>query len=209
MTEEWDTKVKEIILMQFGTPPTESTALITKLTLGCPSSQGTVVINDMVEGKGQDEEGAVTGSVHLKGNISLIQTNRLPFLGQRRLEQFSSHLIGILCTCCFSSTGSQFDKFLIHTNLWPLNLFLLSSSYKYGVCYGCHCGLGFWHINVTVQVCLQEWWILKMVCPDWMIIWRQGIRQHSWGWQSIHPRFYPQPAGVATCPVLFCESRRK
>lgn len=98
-------------------PPPESTALIAKLTLGCPSSQGTVVIDDMVEGKGQDEEGAVTGSVHLKGDISLIQTNRLPFLGQRRLEQFSSHLIGILCTCCFSSTGSQFDKFLIHTNL--------------------------------------------------------------------------------------------
>lgn len=38
----------------------ESTALIAKLTLGCPSSQGTVVIDDMVEGKGQDEEGAVT-----------------------------------------------------------------------------------------------------------------------------------------------------
>lgn len=88
-------------------PPSKSTALITKLTLSCPGSQRTAVIDDMVEGKGQDEEGAVTGSVHLKGNISLIQTNRLPFLGQGCLEQFSSHLIGILCTCCFRKTGSH------------------------------------------------------------------------------------------------------
>ncbi len=63
-----------------------------KLTLGCPGSQGATVIDEVVEGEGQDEEGTVTGRVHLEGHIPLVQTNCLPFLGQRRLEQFSSHL---------------------------------------------------------------------------------------------------------------------
>lgn len=74
------------------TLPTKSPALTIKLTFGCPGSQGAAVIDEVVEGEGQDEEGAVTGRVHLEGHIPLVQTNRLTFLGQRRLEQFSSHL---------------------------------------------------------------------------------------------------------------------
>lgn len=68
----------------------------------------------MVEGEGQDEEGAVAGSVHLEGHVPLVQTNRLAFLGQRRLEQFPSHLDGKMCTSCFSYIGSTFDKSLTH-----------------------------------------------------------------------------------------------
>lgn len=67
-------------------------ALIIKLTLGCPGSQGAVFINEVVKGEGQDEEGAVTGHVHLEGNIPLVKANRLTFLSQRRLEQFPSNL---------------------------------------------------------------------------------------------------------------------
>lgn len=57
-----------------------------KLTLGCPGSQGAAVIDEVVEGEGQDEEGAVTGRVHLERHIPLVQTNRLPLLGQGSLE---------------------------------------------------------------------------------------------------------------------------
>lgn len=55
---------------------------ISKLTLGSPSSQRAVVIDDVAKGQGQDEEGAVAGSVHLEGHVPLIQTNRLSFLRQ-------------------------------------------------------------------------------------------------------------------------------
>lgn len=65
---------------------------MTLLTLGCPGSQGTVFIDEVVEGEGQDEERTFTGCVHLKGYISLVKANCLAFLGQRRLEQFSGHL---------------------------------------------------------------------------------------------------------------------
>ena len=46
----------------------------------------------MVEGEGQDEEGAVAGHVHLEGHVPLVQTHRLPLLGQGRLEQLPAHL---------------------------------------------------------------------------------------------------------------------
>lgn len=54
-------------------------------TLCCPVSQGAVVVNDVVEGQGDDEEGAVAGRVHLKRHIALVQPHRLALLGQRRL----------------------------------------------------------------------------------------------------------------------------
>lgn len=73
-------------------PPIKYLGLFVKLTFGCPGSQGAVVIDEMVESEGQDEEGAVAGGVHLEGNIGLVETNRLAFLGQRCLEQFSRDL---------------------------------------------------------------------------------------------------------------------
>lgn len=93
-------KIKHLLLVT-PPPPTQSPVLITKRTLSCPGSQGAAVIDDMVESEGQDEEGAVAGSVHLEGHVPLVQTHRLTFLGQRRLEQFSSHLEGTMCTGCF------------------------------------------------------------------------------------------------------------
>ena len=62
------------------------------MTFGSPGSEGASVVYDVVEGEGDDEEGAVAGRVHLEGHVPLVQTNRLAFLGQRRLEQFSCHL---------------------------------------------------------------------------------------------------------------------
>lgn len=66
------------------------------LTLRCPGSQGAVFINEVIESEGQDEEGAVTGCVHLEGHIPLVKANCLAFLGQRRLEKFSTHLRKII-----------------------------------------------------------------------------------------------------------------
>lgn len=63
-----------------------------KLTLGCPGAQRAAVVNDVVEGERQDEEGAVAGRVHLEGDVPLVQTNRLTFFGERRLQKFTSHL---------------------------------------------------------------------------------------------------------------------
>lgn len=63
-----------------------------KLTLGCPGAQGAAVVNDVVEGERQDEEGAVAGRVHLEGDVPLVQTNRLTFFGEGRLQEFTSHL---------------------------------------------------------------------------------------------------------------------
>lgn len=78
------------------------------LTLRCPGSQGAVFINEVVEGEGQDEEGAVTGCVHLEGHTPLVKANCLAFLGQRRLEKFSSHLRKI--NFCLWQTDSQSSK---------------------------------------------------------------------------------------------------
>lgn len=61
-------------------------------TFGCPGSQGAAVINDVVEGQRDDQEGAVAGRVHLEGHVALVQPNCLALLGQRRLEQLSRHL---------------------------------------------------------------------------------------------------------------------
>lgn len=47
----------------------------------------------MVEGEGQDEERTVAGHVHLERYVPLVQTNCLSFLGQRRLQQFSTDLL--------------------------------------------------------------------------------------------------------------------
>lgn len=65
---------------------------LSTLTLSCPGSKGAVVIDEVVESERQDEEGAIAGRVHLKGDVPLVQTNRLTFLGQRCLQEFSSHL---------------------------------------------------------------------------------------------------------------------
>lgn len=94
-------------------PPIKPPALTIKLTLGCPGSQRAVVIDEVVEGEGQDEEGAVTGRVHLEGHVPLVQTHRLAFLGQRRLEEFSCHLGGTVCMRRFSC--AEFDKLHIYT----------------------------------------------------------------------------------------------
>lgn len=63
-----------------------------RLTFICPCSEGAVVVDDVDEGEGQDEEGAVAGGVHAEGHVPLIQTDRLPGFGQRRLEEFPRHL---------------------------------------------------------------------------------------------------------------------
>lgn len=47
----------------------------------------------MVEGEGHDEERTVAGHVHLERYVPLVQTNCLAFLGQRRLQQFSTDLL--------------------------------------------------------------------------------------------------------------------
>lgn len=57
-----------------------------------PGAQRAGVVDHVVEGEGEDEEGAVAGGVHTKGNISLVQTHRLALFGQGGLQQFSSHL---------------------------------------------------------------------------------------------------------------------
>lgn len=69
-----------------------NTTLTLNLTFSRPGSQGAVVIDEVIESEGQDEEGAVTRHVHLEGHIPLVQAHSLTFLGQRGLEKFSSHL---------------------------------------------------------------------------------------------------------------------
>lgn len=61
-------------------------------TFSCPGPEGAVVINDVVEGQGDDEEGAVTGRVHLERHVALIQAHRLTLLCQGRLKQLPCHL---------------------------------------------------------------------------------------------------------------------
>lgn len=61
-------------------------------TFCCPVSEGAVVINDVVEGEGDDEEGAVTGRVHLERDIALVQPHSLSLLCQGRLKQLPRHL---------------------------------------------------------------------------------------------------------------------
>lgn len=61
-------------------------------TFSCPGSERAAVVDDVVEGEGDDEEGAVAGRVHLERHISLVQPHRLPLLCQGRLEQLPRHL---------------------------------------------------------------------------------------------------------------------
>lgn len=61
-------------------------------TFGCPGSEWAAVIDDVIEGEGEDEERAVAGCVHLEGHVSLVQTNCLSLLGQRGLQQLTGHL---------------------------------------------------------------------------------------------------------------------
>ena len=64
------------------------------LTLGSPGPQRAAVVDGVVEGEREDEEGAVTGGVHLERHVPLVQTHRLPLLGERRLKQLTRHLEG-------------------------------------------------------------------------------------------------------------------
>lgn len=52
------------------------------LTFGSPGAERAAVINNMVEGEREDEEGAVTRRVHLEGHISLVQPNCLTLFSQ-------------------------------------------------------------------------------------------------------------------------------
>jgi hypothetical protein len=63
-------------------------------TFAGPGAQGAGVVDDVVEGERDDEEGAVAGRVHLEGDVLLVQTHRLPLLGERRLKQLTRHLEG-------------------------------------------------------------------------------------------------------------------
>lgn len=49
-------------------------------TFGCPGPEGAVVVDDVVEGQGDDEEGAVAGRVHLERHVALVQSHRLALL---------------------------------------------------------------------------------------------------------------------------------
>lgn len=61
-------------------------------TFCCPGPEGAVVIDDVVESQGDDEEGAVAGCVHLERHIALVQSHRLALLCQGRLKQLPRHL---------------------------------------------------------------------------------------------------------------------
>lgn len=61
-------------------------------TFGCPGPEGAVVVDDVVEGQGDDEEGAVAGRVHLERHVALVQSHRLALLCQGRLKQLPRHL---------------------------------------------------------------------------------------------------------------------
>ena len=62
------------------------------MTFGSPGSEGASVVYDVVEGEGDDEEGAVAGRVHLERHVPLVQSHSLPFLGQGGLEQLPCYL---------------------------------------------------------------------------------------------------------------------
>lgn len=61
-------------------------------TFCCPCPEGAVVIDDVVESQGDDEERAVTGSVHLEGHVALLQPHCLALFGHGRLKQLPRHL---------------------------------------------------------------------------------------------------------------------
>lgn len=61
-------------------------------TFCCPGPEGAVVVDEVVESQGDDEEGAVAGSVHLERHVALVQPHRLALLRQGRLEQLPRHL---------------------------------------------------------------------------------------------------------------------
>lgn len=61
-------------------------------TLVGPASQRTLVVDGVVEGEGEDEEGALAGRVHAEGHILLVQTHRLSLLRHTRLEKLPCHL---------------------------------------------------------------------------------------------------------------------
>lgn len=63
-----------------------------ELTFGSPGAEWAAIINDMVEGEREDEEGAVTGRVHLEGHVPLVQPNCLTLFSQRRLQQLTTYL---------------------------------------------------------------------------------------------------------------------
>lgn len=52
------------------------------VTFGSPSSERATVVNNVVEGEGDDEERAVTGRVNLERHIPLVQSHRLTLLCQ-------------------------------------------------------------------------------------------------------------------------------
>lgn len=88
-------------MLHFGIPTFQQDTLLFHLpslvllgfrTFGSPGPQWTVVIYYVVESEGKDEEGAVTGRVHLEGYISLIQTHRLTLFSQRRLQKLTCYL---------------------------------------------------------------------------------------------------------------------
>lgn len=51
-------------------------------TFGGPGPQWAVVIYDVVESEGQNEEGTVSGGIYLEGYIPLVQTYRLTLFSQ-------------------------------------------------------------------------------------------------------------------------------
>lgn len=57
-----------------------------------PGPEGAVVVNDVVESQGDDEEWAVAGCVHLERHVSLVQPYCLTLLCQGRLKELPRHL---------------------------------------------------------------------------------------------------------------------
>lgn len=49
-------------------------------TLVGPSAQRALLVDDVVEGEREDEEGALAGRVHAEGHVLLVQTHRLALL---------------------------------------------------------------------------------------------------------------------------------
>lgn len=72
--------------------PADTTSRELRRTLRCPGSEGAVLVDDVVERQGYDEEGAVAGCVHLEGHVALVQPHRFTLFGQRRLKQLPRHL---------------------------------------------------------------------------------------------------------------------
>ena len=61
-------------------------------TFCCPGPKWAAVIDDVVESQGDDEEGTVTGCVHLERYVALVQSHRLALLRQGCLKQLPRHL---------------------------------------------------------------------------------------------------------------------